>query len=136
MERHHRGLTDAVDIEHQQHRDHRARDLAGQDAAVGEVQRAGGHVGPHDGKEQEPDRGAEQDAEIDPRAAFGLVRLVMRDQGIGRHTEYFVGGEQGQHVAGHRHAERAEQRDCEEGVEAGLVAFRDGRACSQSRRSW
>ena len=123
VERHHRGLADAEEVERHQHRHHDIGDLAGEDAALGEVEGPGAHPGQPHGQELEADGGAQQDPQVGAPRPLRLGRAGVGDQRIGADGEHLVEGEEGQHVARERDPHGAGQRHREEGVEAGLVVL-------------
>ncbi len=126
VERHQGGLADAEDVEGQEDRQQPAAHPLRQDAARLEVEAAGQDVGQGDRQDQEAQRGAEQEAQIDPPGPARLGRAAMGDQRIGRQRQGLVEHQEGQKIAGERDAHGAGQRQREAGMEAALLGVAIG----------
>ena len=65
-------------------------ELAGEDAAGVEIERAGGDAGPGDRRQQQQGRGAEQHQQIEAAGGLGLLVAAMGDQRIGDQRQHLV----------------------------------------------
>jgi hypothetical protein len=97
--------------------------LSGQDAAIGEVQRAGGRPHPDHRRQHQADAGGQQQGQVGARALSRLVITGMRDQWIGRYRQDLVEHEQGEQVVGKGDAGSGTQGDGVAGEEAAQVGI-------------
>ena len=123
MKRHQRRLADAEHAQREQAGERTVAELAAEDATGREVGAAGDEPDEHQRRQQEEDRRAHQQAEIDAPAAARGVGAVMRDERVGDQRQQLVEDEQREQVAGERDAHRRRQREREADVKARLVHF-------------
>ncbi len=112
------GITAALAMPKTNSASKRAKDegrcRAGEDAALGEVQRAGEIEGDGDGRQQEADRGRHQREQIFAAARHCLGRRPVRHQRIGGERQRFVEQEQREEIAGEGDGHRGGDRDGEQ----------------------
>ena len=123
MDRHYRRLTDTEDVQAKQQTHGRACQVAFKNAAGCKSQRTGNRVGPDNGRQQQTNRGAQQDAQVDARRAYGSGIALVGNQRVRRKRENFVTQEQGEQVIGEGHTECGGNGDGEAHVEPRLVLF-------------
>ena len=116
VERHQCRLADAEHIERQQKAKETGTQLAFEDSARLEVERARNHAGCDDGRKQEHHRGAKQQPQIHAPRAHRLRRGLVRDQRIGRERQRLVEDEQREQVLRERDAHGGGNRDGEANV--------------------
>ncbi len=97
--------------------------MAGENAALAEVERAGQHPGGHHAGEQEDDGSTHEHTEVDACRLFRMLGAVMRDQRVGDQRHRFVEQEQREHVAGQRNALGGKDGAGKAHEKAGLVLF-------------
>ena len=101
-------------------------ELAGEHAAGREVGRAGDAPDEDQRRQQQHDRGAHQQAEIDASAGARGVGACMRDERVGDERQHFVEHEQREQVGGTSDAHRRRDREREADVEARLLRLAVG----------
>ena len=87
MHRHHRRLGNAEDVEGEENPERGRAELAGKNAAGGEVESPGDHAGPGDRRQEEHGRGAEEGEDIDATADPRRPGAAMGDERVGREGE-------------------------------------------------
>ena len=121
--RHQGRLADTEGVQPQQQPHRRAGNVALQNATRGKGQCPGHGLGPEDGRQQQPDGSAHQDAQINPGRLDGLFIALVGNQGIGGDGQDLVAQEQGKQVLREGDAHGGSQGNGEAHVEPGLVAF-------------
>ena len=116
VQRHDRRLADSEDVESEQDAADPAAGLALENAAGGEVDRAGQDPGRHDCWQQQDRRGAEQHDEIDSARPDGFGVGLVRDERIGRQRQRLVEQEQREQVLGEGDGHGGAERHCKADV--------------------
>ena len=124
MERHQRRLADAEQEHRIEHREQRRTAVAGQNPAVAELRGPGQQIGPDDGRQQQADRGRQQNREIDTRSALRILIALVGDQRPGGQGHELVAHEQRHEIAGKGNPLRRGDRQRETQEEPGLVLLR------------
>ena len=120
MQRHEGGLADAEGVEGEQQADHGAARLALEDAAGRKINRVGQRPGNNDGRQQQHQRGAEEEKKIDAARPDRLGVGLMGDERIGRKRQRLVEQEQREQVFRKSDTDRAAQRYGETDIVGGL----------------
>ena len=107
-------------IEGEEETERGGAELAAEDAAGSEIERAGGDAGPRDRRQQEEGRGAEKGEQIDAAADPRLIGAAMGDERIGGDGEQFVEQEQGEEIGREGDPHRGGDGDREADIERGL----------------
>jgi len=121
MEGHQRRLAGTKRVQREQSHELPSTHRTGQDPAGSEIGGADRPIGPHQGEEQESDRGAHQIAQVHAPGAARLPGARVGHQGIGGEGDGLIENEEGENVGGKGDAHGAGDGDGEADVEPGLV---------------